>query len=170
MERLADLNLMQRPSFVARLGHIFEHSPWVAERVWGERPFESVAQLHARMVAVVRRAAREEQLRLIRAHPELLGRLAQATPLSAYSKREQAGAGLTEADDAELAQLASLNAAYREKFGFPFIVAVRGMGRAEIVAHLAARVANAPEREFEECLAQIGRIARFRLDDLVVQA
>jgi 2-oxo-4-hydroxy-4-carboxy-5-ureidoimidazoline decarboxylase len=167
MEKLADLNGMDRTAFVARLGHIFEHSPWVAERVWLERPFESIAQLHARMVAVAGRASRDEQRALIRAHPELLGRLAQATPLSAQSKREQAGAGLTEADDAELARLVSLNAAYREKFGFPFILAVRGLGRADILAQLAARAANDSERELEECLAQIARIARFRLDDLV---
>jgi 2-oxo-4-hydroxy-4-carboxy-5-ureidoimidazoline decarboxylase len=166
MQTLCELNAMGRAAFVARLGHIFEHSPWVAERVWRERPFDSIAQLHARMVAVVERATREEQLALIRAHPELLGRLAQATPLSAQSVQEQAGAGLTQADDRELAQLARLNAAYREKFGFPFILAVRGLGRAEILARLAARLANEPEREFAHCLEQIRRIARLRLDDL----
>jgi OHCU decarboxylase len=117
-------------------------------------------------MAVVDHATREEQLALIRAHPELLGRLAQAAPLSAQSTREQAGAGLTEASDTELAKLASLNAAYRAKFGFPFILAVRGMGRAQIVARLAERLAHSPEQEFAECLAQIARIARFRLGDL----
>jgi 2-oxo-4-hydroxy-4-carboxy-5-ureidoimidazoline decarboxylase len=164
---IVDFNSLHRESFVARLGHVFEHSPWVADRVWPERPFDSLEQLHARMVDVVARATRDEQVGLIRAHPELLGRLPQATPLSAQSVQEQGAAGLREANEAELAQLASLNAAYREKFGFPFILAVRGKGRPEILASLAERVANTPEREFTECLTQIARIARFRLEDLL---
>ena len=166
MKSVRDLNDLDRKTFTALLGHIFEHSPWVAERAWAERPFESVDDLHARMVAVMEAATPEEQLALIRAHPELLGRLAQATRLSAQSTREQEGAGLTRASDADLAVLASLNAAYRAKFGFPFIVAVRGMDRAEIAARMAERLQHSPQREFAECLAQVGRIARFRLDDL----
>jgi 2-oxo-4-hydroxy-4-carboxy-5-ureidoimidazoline decarboxylase len=111
-------------------------------------------------------ATRDEQLALIRAHPELLGRLAQATALSAESTREQAGAGLIAASDTELERLAALNGAYRAKFGFPFIVAVRGLDRAQIAARMAERIRNSPEQELAECLAQIARIARFRLDDL----
>jgi 2-oxo-4-hydroxy-4-carboxy-5-ureidoimidazoline decarboxylase len=166
MQSLAGMNALDRKTFVALLGHVFEHSPWVADRAWSGRPFASIEDLHARMVAAVDDATREEQLALIRAHPELLGRLAQAAPLSAQSTREQDSAGLTEASDTELAKLASLNAAYRGKFGFPFILAVRGLGRAQIVARLAERLAHSPEQEFAECLAQIARIARFRLDDL----
>ena len=166
MKTIAELNALDRPAFVAALGHIFEHSPWIAERAWPARPFTSTEHLHAQMVAVVDRAAREEQLALIRAHPELLGRLAQATPLSAQSRTEQAGAGLDAADERELGTLASLNASYREKFGFPFIVAVRGMRRAQIAECLAERLANSPEEEFAACLAQIARIARFRLGDI----
>ena len=165
--KIADLNACDRESFVAKLGHVFEHSPWVADRVWPELPFESMEHLHARMVAVVARATRDEQVALIRAHPELLGRLPQATALSAQSVQEQGAAGLREADDAELAKLAALNADYRKRFGFPFILAVRGKGRAEILASLAERVSNSPEREFAQCLAQIARIARFRLEDLL---
>lgn len=167
MTALADLNALGREGFVAKLGHIFEHSPWVAERAWDARPFATVDQLHATMVGVVDAAAREEQLALIRAHPELLGRLAQPTALSAESRVEQAGAGLNAAGDSELATLASLNARYRAKFGFPFIVAVRGMNRAEIVARMEERLGHTPEEEFPECLRQIARIARFRLEDLV---
>lgn len=164
---LAELNALERDAFVAQLGGIFEHSRWVAERAWPARPFSSLGELHARMVAVVARSSREEQLHLIRSHPDLLGRLPQATPLSAESMREQSAAGLREADDAELARLAALNAAYREKFGFPFILAVRGVVRAQILASLAARLADPPEQEFAQCLAQIERIARFRLEDLI---
>jgi 2-oxo-4-hydroxy-4-carboxy-5-ureidoimidazoline decarboxylase len=164
---IADLNGSTREAFVARLGHVFEHSPWVAERAWAERPFSSVDDLHAKMVAVVAHSRREEQLALIRSHPELLGRLPQATPLSEESKREQGAAGLRDASEAELARLSSLNAAYRAKFGFPFILAVRGVTRAQILESLAARVALSPEAEFAQCLTQISRIARFRLEDLL---
>lgn len=167
MEDLAGLNALDREAFVACLGHVFEHSPWVAERTWPDRPFESLDHLHARMVAAVARATRDEQVALIRAHPELLGRLPQSTPLSAQSHAEQGAAGLRDADGAELERLAALNAAYRVKFGFPFILAIRGKGRPEILASLAERLANSPEREFAQCLAQIARIARFRLEDLV---
>jgi 2-oxo-4-hydroxy-4-carboxy-5-ureidoimidazoline decarboxylase len=162
---LGELNALGRGAFVALLGHAFEHSPWVAERAWDARPFASVAQLHEKMVAVVDAATREEQLALIRAHPELLGRIAQATALSAESKREQAGAGLDSAAAAQLAALAALNAEYRRRFDFPFIVAVRGMDRAQIVARLGQRLANTPQEEFAQCLSQIARIARFRLED-----
>jgi 2-oxo-4-hydroxy-4-carboxy-5-ureidoimidazoline decarboxylase len=164
---LIELNALDREAFVALLGHVFEHSPWVAERAWDERPFVSRTHLHEKMVAVVDGATRDEQLALIRAHPELLGRMAQATPLSAQSRREQAGAGLDSANAAQLATLAALNAAYRRKFGFPFIVAVRGMGRPQIVARLGERLANTPQEEFAQCLGQIGRIAGFRLEDVI---
>jgi 2-oxo-4-hydroxy-4-carboxy-5-ureidoimidazoline decarboxylase len=166
MKSIRDLNGVDRKTFVALLGHVFEHSPWVAQRAWDARPFASLDELHARMVAVMQSATREEQLALIRAHPELMGRLAQAQALSAESTREQAGAGLIDASDAELEKLASLNAAYRAKFGFPFIVAVRGLDRAQIAARLAERVRSSPDEEFAECLTQIARIARFRLEDL----
>jgi 2-oxo-4-hydroxy-4-carboxy-5-ureidoimidazoline decarboxylase len=167
METIAVINGADCEAFVSRLGHVFEHSPWVAERVWPERPFDSLEDLHARMVAVVARATLDEQVALIRAHPELLGRLPQATPLSAQSRQEQGAAGLSDADEAQLARLAALNAAYREKFGFPFILAIRGKGRLEILASLDERLAHTPEREFAQCLAQIARIARFRLEDLI---
>ena len=166
METIAAVNALDRDAFVARFGAVFEHSPWVAERVWSERPFTGLDDLHARMVAVMERASRDEQLALIRAHPELLGRLAQAR-LSAESLREQGGAGLTEASERETAELTRLNAAYRERFGFPFILAVRGVKIPQIVASLTQRLPNTPEQEFATCLAQIGRIARFRLGDMV---
>jgi 2-oxo-4-hydroxy-4-carboxy-5-ureidoimidazoline decarboxylase len=163
---IAQLNALDRAAFVAEVGHVFEHSPWVAERAWATRPFASADELHAKMVAAMQGASREEQLALIRAHPELLGRLAPA-PLTAQSRSEQAGAGLDAAGERELEALAALNRAYREKFGFPFIVAVRGMDRAQIVARLAERLAHAPAEEFTACLVQIARIARFRLEDIV---
>lgn len=164
---LSELNCLDQAAFVERLGHVYEHSPWVAERAWQECPFDSVPALWAAMQRTVEDANRDEQLALIRAHPELAGKLAIAGKLTDASRTEQSSAGLDRCTPEEFAQFQALNAAYRRKFDFPFIVAVRGLGRSEILARLAERVGNTPAHEFSTCLQEIGRIARFRLDDLV---
>lgn len=162
--RLTDVNAMDREAFVAALGGIFEHSPWVAQRAFDARPFASVDALHAAMEAAMRAAPRAEQLALIRAHPELAGRAMVRKELTADSTREQAGAGLTECAPEEHARLVHLNARYSAKFGFPFILAVKGYDRAGVIAEFARRVDRDVEAEFAEALAQITRITRLRLD------
>ena len=161
---LAELNAMDRAGFVASLGGVFEHSPWVADRAWAARPFASVAALHAAMVAAMHGATEAEQLALIRAHPELAGKAAVRGRLTADSTREQAGAGLAAGSPGELARLQALNARYNARFGFPFILAVKGWDRAGILGEFARRVESDRATEFAECLAQIAKIARFRLD------
>jgi len=161
---LAELNAMDRAGFVASLGGVFEHSPWVADRAWAARPFASVDALHAAMVAALHGATEAEQLALIRAHPELAGKAAVRGRLTADSTREQAGAGLTVCSPGELARLQALNARYNARFGFPFILAVKGWDRAGILGEFARRVESDRATEFAECLAQIAKIARFRLD------
>lgn len=163
---LAQLNDMARDAFVVTLSGIFEHSPWVAEAVAGDRPFASVAALHAAMSGVVEQAGAERQLALVDAHPELAGKAAVRGELTAESTREQSGAGLDQCTQAEFERLQQLNAAYRERFGFPFILAVRGYDRHGIIANFEARLANTREQELRASLDQIYRIARFRLDDL----
>ncbi len=158
---------MDQEAFVAALGGIYENSPWVAQRAWTARPFRSRDALHATMEGIVAAAGREEQLALIRAHPELAGRLALAGQLSGSSRSEQAGAGLDCCTPDEFAVLRALNAAYRDKFLFPFIVAVRGLTRAQIIAQMEQRLAHSAEEEFSACLQEIGRIAGFRLHDLI---
>jgi OHCU decarboxylase len=160
---LAALNAMDRDAFVAALGGVFEHSPWIAEAAWPKRPFADVASLHRAMVATVEEAGREPQLALIRAHPELgAGRIA-----ADFSRREQAAAGLAVEAESERERLRGLNLGYRERFGFPFILAVKGLGPAEIRAALERRLGNAPDEEFRAALAEIGKIARFRLDAIL---
>lgn len=161
---LQALSAADRATFVARLGGIFEHSPWIAERAWASRPFDSVAALHRAMLAVLETATPDEQLGLIRAHPELAGKEAAAGTLTADSTSEQRGAGLDRCSAEELARLQRLNAAYRERFGFPFVMAVKGRSRFEIMDALEARLANDRDTEFRTCLTEIGKIARFRLD------
>jgi 2-oxo-4-hydroxy-4-carboxy-5-ureidoimidazoline decarboxylase len=164
---LAALSAMPQAEFVAHLGDIFEHSPWIAERAWVARPFASIEALHAAMVAAVDHAAEAEQLGLICAHPELAGKEAAAGTLTAASTGEQRGAGLDQCSAEEIQRLRGLNADYRERFGFPFVIAVKGLSRYQIMDAVEARLNNERATEFRTCLEQIGRIARFRLDALL---
>lgn len=164
---LEQLNTMPRDAFEAALSGIFEHSPWVAEKAAAYRPFASVDALYAAMCGIVANAGAQRQLALINAHPELAGKAAVRGELTAESTREQSGAGLAACSQEEFDTLQRLNRAYRDKFGFPFILAVRGYERAGIIANFKARVENAREEELRTSLEQIYRIARFRIDDLV---
>jgi 2-oxo-4-hydroxy-4-carboxy-5-ureidoimidazoline decarboxylase len=189
---LAELNAHDRSAFVAALGWIFEESPWVAERAWEKRPFPTLDALHGAMTSVVTAAPAEEQLALLRAHPDLgtvrlkpdttdshpnaaaaLGAPAgsvrlQADPqMSDVSRREQTGAGLDALTRDELERLRKLNAAYREKFGFPFLFAVKGSTTRDILAALERRLPSTRDIEHQEALRQVYRIARFRLEETV---
>lgn len=167
MIRLSELNEATSAEFVALLTGIFEHSPWVAERAASARPFRSRFHLHEVLQVVVADASRDEQLALIRAHPELGGNLAARGELTVASAREQKGAGLADCSPEQLARLRALNAEYVERFGFPFVLAVRGHNTASIIASLEQRVRNDADSERAVALSEIGRIAGFRLADLV---
>jgi 2-oxo-4-hydroxy-4-carboxy-5-ureidoimidazoline decarboxylase len=160
------INRMDRERFVAALGPVFEHSPWIAERAWASRSFTSPEALHAAMVAVVRAATPEERLALLRAHPELAGKAARTGTMTTESVGEQGGAGLDRLAEEEFARFDRLNAAYRGKFGFPFIIAVRGRGRAEILAAFERRLDNDAGTETEAALQEIFAISRMRLERL----
>ena len=164
---LAEINSMDKPAFVGVLGGIFEHSPWVAERAFPDRPFASVAALHAAMVAAVALASEHEKLALLRAHPELAGKAAVRGELTVDSTNDQAGAGLSQCSPEEFALLTDLNRRYHMKFGFPFILAVKGHDRGGVIREFARRVEQDRTKEFAESLAQIARITRFRLEALV---
>lgn len=161
------INTCSGQEFVAALGAIFEHSPWVAEAVAGERPFASVDDLHAAMVAAIDRAGLEPQLALIRAHPDLAGKAALAGELTAESTSEQKGAGLDRLTPDEFQRFHTLNDAYKARFGFPFILAVRGHDKHSILASFERRLDHSQDEETAEALAQIARIGAFRLHDLI---
>jgi 2-oxo-4-hydroxy-4-carboxy-5-ureidoimidazoline decarboxylase len=154
-----------REAFVARNGALFEHSPWVAEAAWEEGPFADDAALLAAMVAAVRRAPRERQLALIRAHPDLAGRAAVAGELTADSAREQASAGLDRLTPAEYEAFMRTNAAYRERHGFPFVICAREHDKTSILAAAAERLEHDTDTEVGVALDEIARIARLRLED-----
>lgn len=164
---LDELNALGHDAFVARLGGIYEHSPWVADEVSPLRPFASIDELHAAMSKAVVDAGETAQLALLRAHPQLAGKAALRGELTTDSTREQQGAGLDQCSPEEFAQLHALNAEYEQCFGFPFILAVRGHTRASILANMAARIDSTREDEFAEALHQVDRIARFRLEALL---
>ena len=165
-----DPRRLSRNDFVAAFGGVFEHSPWIAEATFDAGlPAEAggAAGLHRALCAVLRAAPRGRQQALIEAHPDLAGRLARAGRLTAESGREQASAGLDALTDAERARFTELNEAYRARFGFPFIMAVKGRGKAEILAAFERRLGNDAETEFAEALSQVERIALLRLQDLL---
>jgi 2-oxo-4-hydroxy-4-carboxy-5-ureidoimidazoline decarboxylase len=157
--------MSDRDAFVARYGTLFEHSPWIAEAAWEQGPFDSPEALHAAMVAVVRRAPRDAQVALIRAHPDLAGRAAIAGELTADSTREQASAGLDRLTPQEYADFTAVNTAYRERFGFPFVICAREHDKASILAAARERLAHDGDEEVEVALGEIAKIARLRLED-----
>ena len=167
---LDQLNTATQAEFTALLDGTYEHSPWIAEQAWARRPFATLAALKHAMAEVLQDSGREAQLRLIRAHPELAGKAMVAKTLTAESTNEQGKAGLTECTPEEFARIQQLNGDYNARFGFPFILAVRGprgtgLGKAEIIATFARRLANHPDFEFAEALRNIHRIAEIRLAD-----
>ena len=157
---IADLNSLESAQFVASIGWVFEHSPWVAERAWKMRPFADTQALHRVMVAQVERALPEEQLALLQAHPDLGTR----ARVSDASRAEQAGAGLDQLTQAEFERLRRLNEDYRDKFGFPFLFAVKGSTKHDILDALERRARSSREVEYLVALYQVYRIARFRLE------
>jgi 2-oxo-4-hydroxy-4-carboxy-5-ureidoimidazoline decarboxylase len=163
---LASLSAAPRDEFVRALGGVFEHTPWIAERAYAARPFASVDDLHRAMLAALASAPREAKLALICAHPELAGKEAAAGTMTPDSVGEQASAGLDRCTPDELARLRAGNHAYRDKFGFPFVMAVKGKSRQEILTTLASRVGGTRDAEFARCIDEIGKIARLRLDAL----
>jgi 2-oxo-4-hydroxy-4-carboxy-5-ureidoimidazoline decarboxylase len=166
MPTLETLNAASEVDFVSLLGGVFEASPWVAAGAAPGRPYASPEALHAAMVRVVKGAGEEAQLALLRAHPDLAGRAALAGNLSEASRAEQGGAGLDRLSETEYRRFHALNTRYRERFGFPFILAVKGHTKESILAAFEERLPNSPEQERARALHEVFRIAHFRLRDL----
>src|ERR1700760_3074417 len=160
---MAAINAMDQATFVAKFGGIFEKSPWVAESAWSRKLFASLDEMHAAMVSVARYAPLPKQLALLQAHPDLAGKEAQAGAMTASSVSEQASAGLNALSKAEMTQISDLNAAYKQKFGFPFIIAVRMHTKEGIFFEFNRRLANETQAEFANDLQNVYAITRLRL-------
>lgn len=164
-----EIDALPQEAFVDRLGFLFEGSPWIVADAWPSRPWGTRQALHEALMTVVSEAGAERQIELIRAHPDLVGRAALAGSLSPESTAEQRGAGLDK--DAltpdEIAQFRAANAAYKERFGFPFVICARENRKDAILTGLAERLANDRDTEIATALREIGRIAWHRLSDVV---
>ena len=164
---MAPVNAMDRAAFVQKFGGIFENSPWVAEQAWEKRPFASLDDMHAAMVAVAKYAPASLQLTLLQSHPDLAGKEAQAGAMTASSVAEQASAGLNALSHDEMTQISNLNAAYKKKFGFPFIIAVRMHTKEGIFSEFKRRLQNDTQTEFASDLQNVYIITRLRLNKLL---
>jgi OHCU decarboxylase len=162
--------LSARADFIEKFGGVFEHSPFIAERAYDAGlifvPLTAKG-LHDALTSIFRRASREERLGVLRAHPDLAGKLAIAGELTEDSRQEQAGAGLDRLSPAEHARFTELNTAYTEKFGFPFIIAVKGLTKDDILVAFERRIHNSLDEEFDTAAAQVERIALLRLTSLL---
>jgi 2-oxo-4-hydroxy-4-carboxy-5-ureidoimidazoline decarboxylase len=164
---LAALNTFDRGAFVSALGHLFEHSPWVADETFAKRPFKDEGSLLAALCETMMAAPAARQLALLRAHPDLAGRMAQAGGLTGSSAREQAAAGLDRLSPPEADEIRRMNGAYRERFGFPFIICARLNARDAILASMRARLGNSAEAELSTALGEVAKIAGLRLDEAI---
>lgn len=160
---------MERDAFVAALGFLFEGAPWVAAETWAQRPFGDVTTLHRALGATVRRAGEERQVALLRAHPDLVGRAALQGTLTRESTGEQRAAGLDPGrlSAAEVRAFAANNAAYRARYGFPFVICARENTKRSILDGFAARLGNSREAELATALGEVEKIAWYRLIDVV---
>jgi 2-oxo-4-hydroxy-4-carboxy-5-ureidoimidazoline decarboxylase len=164
---MASINAMDRAAFVQKFGGIFENSPWVAEKAWEKRPFASLDDMHAAMVAAAKYAPAAMQLALLQSHPDLAGKEAEAGTMTASSVAEQASAGLNALSHVEMVRMSDLNAAYRKKFGFPFIIAVRMHTKEGILFEFNRRLQNDTQTEFANDLENVYIITRLRLNKLL---
>ncbi|MDK1490033.1 2-oxo-4-hydroxy-4-carboxy-5-ureidoimidazoline decarboxylase [Sinorhizobium sp. 7-81] len=161
--------MSEREAFVSRFGGVFEHSPWVAERAYDRAASVGLTagNVHSALCNAFRAASPAERLAVLRAHPDLAGKLAIAGKLTADSRAEQASAGLDRLSREEHARFTALNKAYTKKFGFPFIIAVKGLTKDDILAAFETRIDNSAEEEFEIACAQVEQIARLRLRSML---
>ncbi|WP_038974483.1 2-oxo-4-hydroxy-4-carboxy-5-ureidoimidazoline decarboxylase, partial [Bradyrhizobium genomosp. III] len=165
---LSDLNAASKADFVAALANVVEYSPWIAEQLADKRPFAGINQLHTALMAAIQSAEPDVQLALIRAHPDLASKTQRAAGLTVESTDEQNSAGLDRLSDAEYAAFERVNSAYRDKFGFPYIVCVRRHTRDSVLRDFETRLRNIAKTETRRAMEEIGRISALRLDQLVM--
>ncbi len=165
---ISQINQFDQAEFVRVIGPVFEHSPWIAEATWSEKPFNSVEALHIALCDMVKAVVEEKQLALIRAHPDLVGKLALAGQLTKESTNEQASAGLEKLSPEEIDLFQKNNMAYKDKFGFPFVICARLNKKEAILAGFEQRLKNSQLQEIQTALAEIFKIAELRLRDLTL--
>jgi 2-oxo-4-hydroxy-4-carboxy-5-ureidoimidazoline decarboxylase len=164
---ISQLNQLGQTEFVRVIGPVFEHSPWIAETTFAKKPFADLENLHHALCETVKNSSEEKQLALIRAHPDLVGKIALAGQLTKESTNEQASAGLNKLSPEEIDLFQKQNAAYKKKFGFPFVICARLNKKTAILAGFERRLINSREEEIKTALEEIFKIAELRLRDLI---
>lgn len=167
MISLSQVNSFSRDEFIRAVGPVFEHSPWIAEIAFAKKPFADLENLHRALCETVKNSGEEKQLALIRAHPDLVGKFALTGQLTKESTNEQASAGLNKLPPEEIDLFQKQNAAYKNKFGFPFVICARLNKKAAILAGFETRLKNSREQEIKTALEEIFKIAELRLRDLI---
>jgi len=167
MIQLSQLNFFSRDEFVRVIGPVFEHSPWITEATWPKKPFADLENLHHALCETVKNSDQEKQLGLIRAHPDLVGKFALAGQLTKESTNEQASAGLNKLSAEEIDLFQKQNAAYKNRFGFPFVICARLNKKAAILAGFEKRLKNSHGQEIKTALEEIFKIAELRLRDSI---
>ncbi|MGI8966100.1 MAG: 2-oxo-4-hydroxy-4-carboxy-5-ureidoimidazoline decarboxylase [Limisphaerales bacterium] len=164
---LAQINSLSREEFIRLIGPVFEHSPWITEATWEKRPFANLDQVHFGLCQTVWNANEAEKIKLIQAHPDLVGRAALSGTLTSESNREQTSAGLDKLSPDEIAEFQKLNQNYRDKFNFPFVICARLNKKEAILTGFEKRLQNSREEEIKTALEEISKIAYLRLQDMV---
>jgi OHCU decarboxylase len=167
MLTLHEINNLDQENFTTALSSLFEGPPWIVAQAWSTRPFSSLEQFYQALCQIMYNASTEQQVALLRAHPDLVGRAALAGTLSPESTSEQAAAGLDHLSPEEIATFMRLNQAYRDRFGFPFVICARENKKESILAGFDARLHNTRQQEIEAALGEVAKICSFRLRDLI---
>ena len=168
MKTIDKINKLSRSEFVEIFANIFEKTKWIAEKLYNQKPFDDFKDLCSKMLEIFETAGKETQLKILGAHPDLAGKVT-INLLTSNSRSEQSNAGLDQCSEEEFNEFKNLNKSYRQKYGFPFIIAVKGKNKIEILSEFRKRILNSVDEEFNEAIIQVGKIANLRLNEINIK-
>ena len=168
MKTIDKINKLSRSEFVEIFANIFEKTKWIAEKLYNQKPFDNFKDLSSKMLGIFETAGKETQLKILEAHPDLADKVT-VNLLTSNSWSEQSNAGLDQCSEEEFNEFKNLNKSYRQKYGFPFVIAVKGKNKIEILSEFRKRILNSVDEEFNEAIIQVGKIANLRLNEINIK-
>ena len=168
MKTIDKINKLSRSEFVEIFANIFEKTKWIAEKLYNQKPFDNFRDLSSKMLGIFETAGKETQLKILEAHPDLADKVT-VNLLTSNSRSEQSNAGLDQCSEEEFNEFKNLNKSYRQKYGFPFVIAVKGKNKIEILSEFRKRILNSVDEEFNEAIIQVGKIANLRLNEINIK-
>ena len=168
MRTIDKINKLSRSEFVEIFANIFEKTKWIAEKLYNQKPFDNFKDLSSKMLGIFETAGKETQLKILRAHPDLADKVT-VNLLTSNSRSEQSNAGLDQCSEEEFNEFKNLNKSYRQKYGFPFVIAVKGKNKIEILSEFKKRILNSVDDEFNEAIIQVSKIAKLRLNEINIK-